>query len=379
MKYLSEYIETFGNLSFEEKEFNEIDALILSQLVYTDFEGIFENDSKIYLSDAAMRFYTLYSDEQIDSFISISHKAALLLKECAKTRRFGDIRLCHYINNVNEEIDKQFAGINFLLPGGRLVIAYRGTDITATGVKESAMLSYMFPVPAQIEALYYFQETAMLSTGKITICGHSKGGNLAVFAAVNCSNSLKKRIDGVFEFDAPGFPKWFFERYDFQQIKDRIHLITPQGSLIGRMLCHDSTPKIVHSDAGSGLKQHSVATWEIVNGEFVTVDEYDGFSTDLSNYINETIDMLEDEDLELFFSTIEYLFTQQGIDDFYDLKEFDIKKAIGIINTLTSLNEEQKEKFKKLMRKVSADLTRLFITSKAKSYFHKRNKNDDDQ
>lgn len=69
------------------------------------------------------------------------------------------------------------------------------------------MLSYMFPVPAQIEALYYFQETASLSEGDVRVCGHSKGGNLAVFAAVSCSNSLKKRIRGVYEYDAPGFPE----------------------------------------------------------------------------------------------------------------------------------------------------------------------------
>ena len=372
MKYLNEYIETFGNLNFEEKEFNEIDALILSQLIYIDFEGIVLKDSKVYISDAAKQYYALHSAEEIEELISVSQKAASLLRNCAKSRRFSEIALCNYINNVNVEIEKQFAAINYLLPGGLLVIAYRGTDITMTGVKESAMLSYMFPVPAQIEALYYFQETAMLTTGKITVCGHSKGGNLAVFAAVNCSNSLKKRIDGVFEFDAPGFPKWFFERYDFQQIKDKIHLITPQASLIGRMLYHDSVPEIVHSDASLGLKQHSVATWQIKNGEFVFDDKYDETSDAISGYINETIDMLEDEDLELFFSTLEYLFTQQGIDDFYDLKGFDIKKALGIINTLSNLNDAQKVKFKRLLRKVSADLTKLFITSKAKSYFHKR-------
>ena len=70
-------------------------------------------------------------------------------------------------------------------------MAFRGTDTSITGVKESAMLSYMFPVPAQIEALYYFQETASLTEGDVRVCGHSKGGNLAVFAAVSCSNSLK--------------------------------------------------------------------------------------------------------------------------------------------------------------------------------------------
>jgi hypothetical protein len=371
MTGIIDYLETFGNLNFEEKEFSKIDALIFSQLAYIDYNGILDENNKAYISDAAMKFYLNHSEDEIENMIGIAQKAAVLLKECAKSRRFSEVRICHYINNVNGEIDKQFSAVNFVLPGGHLVVAYRGTDITVTGVKESAMLSYMFPVPAQIEALYYFQETALPSTGKITICGHSKGGNLAVFAGVNCANKMKNRIESIYEFDAPGFPKWFFDRYDFQQIKDKIHLITPQSSLVGRMLCHDLKPEIIFSDASSGLKQHSVYSWEIKNGEFTEQDAYDSTSDAISSYINETIDYVGDDDLELFYNTLEYIVTEMGVKDYNDLKGFDLRRAAALINSLSTLNEEQKEKFNKLLRKVSADLAKLLITSKAKSYFKK--------
>ena len=373
MKYLIDYIQTFGNLDFNEKSFNEIDALIFSQLIYNGFEGIIENDEELLICDAAIRFYALHSSEEIAGFIGIAKNAAELLKECAKAKRFGSSKLYRYINNINKDIDKQFCAGSFLLSDGSLLVAFRGTDITVTGVKESAMLSYMFPVPAQIEALYYFQETAMLRDGGIRICGHSKGGNLAVFAGVNCSNSLKKRIDGIYEFDAPGFPKWFFERYDFQQINDNIHFITPQASLIGRMLCHDITPEIIHSDVNSGLKQHSASTWEIKEGEFVSEEEYDSFSNSISAYINETLDLVGDEDLEMFFNTLEYLVSEMGIKNFYDLKGFEIRRAITLINSLSTLNEKQKKKFIKLLTKVSADLAKEYITLKASKLFRKEN------
>ena len=183
MKYLIDYIQTFGNLDFTEKRFNEIDALIFSQLAYNGFEETVD-DEKTYLCDVAMRFYSLHSEEEIASFIGIAQNAAELLKECAKTKRFGYARVFGYINSISNDIDKQFCAVSFLLDDQSLLVAFRGTDITVTGVKESAMLSYMFPVPAQIEALYYFQETAMREAGSIRICGHSKGGNLAVFAGV---------------------------------------------------------------------------------------------------------------------------------------------------------------------------------------------------
>ena len=376
MKYLIDYIETFGSLDFNEKRFNDIDALIFSQLIYNSFEGVIDSDEELLVCDAAIRFYALHNAEEIAGFIGIAQNAAELLKECAKTKRFGNSKLYRYINNINNDIDKQFCAGSFLLSDGALLVAFRGTDITVTGVKESAMLSYMFPVPAQIEALYYFQETAMLRERSIRICGHSKGGNLAVFAGVNCSNSLKKRIDGIYEFDAPGFPKWFFERYDFQQIKGRIHLITPQSSLIGRMLCHDISPEIIHSDANPGLKQHSASTWEIRDGEFVIEEEYDNYSNSISEYINETLDLVGDEDLEMFFNTLEYLFTETGIKNFYDLKDFEIRRAITMINSLSTLNEMQKKKFIKLLTKVSADLAKEYISFKAGRLFQKR-KNDE--
>jgi hypothetical protein len=367
MQGLLEYISDYGNFSFDEKPFNAIDGLIFSQLVYTDFDGIIQNDNKVFLCDAAMKFFAKHTDEEIENLIGISVKSAKLLMSCAKTRRFGWVQLCYYVNNVNDEIDKQFAGINFLLDDDNVLIAFRGTDVTVTGVKESAMLSYMFPVPAQIEALYYFQETAMLSKGNIYVCGHSKGGNLAVFAAVNCSNSLKKRIVGVYEYDAPGFPKWFFERYDYKQIEDKIHLYTPQTSIIGRMLHHNVKP-IIFESINSGLKQHQVSSWVIDGDDFITFDKYDYTSDFAAEYFNKLIDYVGYDDLELFFDTLEYVLLKMGVDDFYDMKSIDIKKAIGLIDSVATLDDEHKERFKGILKKIISDFTKEFVSTKAKDY-----------
>ena len=255
MNNMLDYIEEYGDFSFKEKAFNEVDNLIFSQLAYTDFKDIADKQSVSLLKGAKL-FFAMYTQEEIENLIAISVKSADLLKKCSMTKRFSNVIMCDYINNVNDDIDKQFSAIHFLLDDGSDVVAFRGTDVTVTGVKESAMLSYMFPVPAQIEALYYFQETSMLHSGDIILCGHSKGGNLAVFAAVNCSNSLKKRITAVYEDDAPGFPKYFFDRYDYCQIKDKIHLITPQTSIIGRMLYHDAAPLIVKMQDLNSIRHH---------------------------------------------------------------------------------------------------------------------------
>lgn len=370
IKYIFEYIEKYGNKSFEEKEFNEIDNIIFSQLVYNDFGGIIEKE-KVFLCDAAMDFFEKHTDKELDELIGITQKSAALLAECAKTRRYGYVMLCDYVNSVDCAIDKQFAGINFVLNDKTLLVAFRGTDTTIAGIKESAMLSYMFPVPAQIEALHYFQETAMLKKCEnIILCGHSKGGNLALYAAVNCSNSLKKKISAVYEDDAPGFPKWFFERYDFKQIASKTYLYTPQGSIIGRMLNHSNAPIIVES-TNSGLKQHQVSSWVIEDDKFKLCEKYDASSDFFTEYINKMIDYVGEDDLEQFFNAIDYVLTNAGIDDYYDFKSFDIKNVYGAIDTLSDLTKEQKERFKAIIKKASADFAIEFFGTKARGYFEK--------
>lgn len=371
MKNIVNYIKEYGSFTFTQKPFNEVDNAVFSQLIYTDFAGISDGVLKPTLKEAAEEFYTVYSLENIENLINIIARSARLLKLCADTKRYGDTVICRYVNNINDAIDKQFAAANFMLNDGSLLVAFRGTDVTVTGVKESAMLSYMFPVPAQIEALYYFQETAMLCSGDIRICGHSKGGNLAVFAAVNCSNSLKKRIVAVYEDDAPGFPKWFFDRYDYRQIKDKIHLFTPQSSIIGRMLYHDEKPHIIKS-SNNGLKQHQVSSWIVDDDSFETVERYDHYSDFISEYINNLIDYIGDDDLELFFDTLENTAEKIGIDDFYDLKLMDIKRIISIIDSISELDNEKNLRFKAVLKKAVYDFSKEYFSQKAKSAWEER-------
>ncbi len=366
MQGMIEYIEKYGKYSFKEFPLNEIDALIFSQLVYIDYEGIVDKNT-VFLSDSAMKYFAKHSDEEIEKMIGISSKAVSLLMLCAKSHRFGYVGLSHYVNKINDAIDKQFAGINFVLDQDNLVIAFRGTDVTVTGIKESAMLSYMFPVPAQIEALHYFQETAMMSRGSLYSCGHSKGGNLAVFAGVSCSNSLKKRIFGIYEFDAPGFPEWFFDRYDYKQIENKIFYFAPEGSIVGRMLHHRKKPMIAES-INTGLKQHRVSSWIVDEASFKTVDEFNHLSDFASEYINSLIDYVGEDDLELFFDTIEYVLEKMEIDDFYDMKGFDIKRALKLVDSVGQLDEAKKEDFKSIIKKASSDFAKEFITSKYKNY-----------
>ena len=363
MQYLIDYIQKYGDAYLIEKPLNEIDLLIFSQLIYNDFKGIL-SDGEMLLKDAAVKFYEKFTNEQLEGLLDVANRAARLLSLCAGTKRFGSVKVKNFIDNINDAIDKQICAANFVLQDGTTVVTFRGTDASVAGFKESAMLAYMFPVPAQIEALHYFQETAMLSKGDVYACGHSKGGNLAVFAAVNCSNSLKRKIDGIYAYDAPGFPEWFFERYDYRQIRDKIQLYNPQSSLVGRALHMEREPHIVRSDAKIS-RQHSVATWVIEDDAFATVERYDEESDKLAAYLNDLVVQVGEEDLDAFYNALEETAEKLGVYNFYDLKNVDKNLMFIILDSVQSLNPEQKERFIALVKKVIADAAKDYVSGAA--------------
>lgn len=366
MSNLTDFIEEYAHKSFLELAFCEIDALILSQLSYIDYSAIagnFNNDCEITLKEAAKQYFDLYDEDELKEKISIVYKAGMLLKQCAQTNRYANIRLLRYVNNVNDRIDKQFSAITFYLDDSTALIAYRGTDTSITGIKESAMLSYMFPVPAQIEGLHYLQESATLAKRNIIVCGHSKGGNLATFAAVNCSNSLKKKIIGIYEFDAPGFPLEFINRYDYKLIENKIFSYIPESSIIGCMLYHNDARRIVKS-SNDNIKQHQVSSWEIEKNHFLFAEETDEQSKFIDKYLKQLSQAVGEENTEDVFLTIFNFIDDAGIKGYEDFKRFDISKLIRVIVSLKNFDDNKKDLIEDTIRQALKELSHLFYEEK---------------
>ncbi len=366
MGNIVQYVDEYGEYGFDEKSFNEIDALVFSQLAYIDYSAIvgkFDSDISISLKEASEQYFSLYDEKVLENKISIVVKAGNLLKRCADKRRYSDIQLLKYANNINDNIDKQFSAINFYLDNNTAVIAFRGTDTSITGIKESAMLSYMFPVPAQIEALYYMQECGLTAKRDIIICGHSKGGNLATFAGVNCSNLLKKRIIGIYEFDAPGFPEHMIESYNYKTIENKIYSFIPQTSIIGCMLYHSHSRKVVES-TNENLKQHQVHSWRIEEDKFIYRNETDEISKFIDRYIKELCEVIGEENIEDVFETVFDFIEGTGITRYEDFKTIDITRLIKAIISLKDFDDEKKELIEVTIKQAFKELSHLLYKEK---------------
>lgn len=361
MGNINTYIDEYGEKSFKDAPFNEVDALIFSQLSYVNYSALvggFDSEVEITLKDTAEGFFSLYDDKTIEEYPPIVNKAIMLLKQCSESSRYKNIKLLRFVNNVNDKIDKQFSAITFYINNNCAVIVYRGTDTSVTGVKESAMLSYMFPVPAQIQGLYYLQESGTLADRDIIVCGHSKGGNLATFSAVNCSNSLKKKIIGVYEFDAPGFNQEFINRHDYIMMQNRIFSYIPQSSIIGCLFYHNSKRQVVKS-VNENLKQHQASSWVTENNKFVFVSETDDLSKFIEKYIKKLIDTVGEDNIEELFETIFDFIESTGIKDFEDMKAFDIVRFIKALNSIKSIDDDKKQLIENTIKQALKEFTGL--------------------
>lgn len=375
MSSITEYVEIYKDKTFAEYPFNEIDALVFSQLSYVDYSAIvckFDSEVEITLREAAFQYFNLHSEDELNNQISIVNKAGQLLKQCTDTKRYKDVRLLKYANNIDDKIDKQFSAITFYVNIDLAVIAFKGTDTSITGIKESAMLSYMFPVPAQIHALYYLQESGMLADRNLIICGHSKGGNLATFAGVSCSNSLKKKIIGIYEFDAPGFPIEMIGRYDYIQMKDKIYSYIPQSSIIGCMLYHDSSRRIVKS-TNENIKQHQVSSWIINDNHFEFTDETDEKSKFVDKYLKQLTTQIGQDNIEDVFEAIFDFIEESGIKNYEDIKVFDALKLKKAIGSLKNITQHEKTVIDTTIRQAIKELSRMIYEEGRQSISKKLN------
>mgnify|MGYP000780721467 FL=1 len=249
MANIFDYIDWRGDLDLTQDPFNEVDSLILSTVSYIDFELI-ETDlktEKATIREAGEQFNRLHADEKIKAGRLVPDSIFRLLDVMSRTPRFRDMILSDYVNQIDEEEEKQFSAITINLGDGSYYIAYRGTDDTIVGWKEDFNMSFKAPVPSQLQALDYLEMIAKKKRGKFRIGGHSKGGNIAVYAAAFTGSEIQKRIMQVHNFDGPGFTKDIIDQMSQGEISERIRTIVPQSSVIGMLLEHEESYEVVAS------------------------------------------------------------------------------------------------------------------------------------
>lgn len=332
MADMFDYLEWRGDLTFTQDRPNQVDALIFSSLAYLSFGDSVSRtlSDPIPLRDAAEEFLSLPDKER-----RIRVKNDLkLLEAAAKSVRFGETKILFYRDQLIPEEETQFAAISFLLDDGSAFLAFRGTDYSLTGWKEDFNMSFCDEVPAQRLALAYTREFCEAYLLPLRLGGHSKGGNLAVYAAAKCDPLLQKRILTVYNNDGPGFRENMVKDFGYLAIVPRIHTYVPQSSVIGMLLEHEEPYTVIRSRS-VGLLQHDAYNWELMGKQFIPMEEL----TADSRFLDRTIKTwLADMTLEDRNQVVDAVFDLLGTGDVESAR--DIIQPRNIRNYLRTLNSD---------------------------------------
>lgn len=249
---------------------NSVDSLILSQFVYFHFPAEIKGISDwrgVKLSELfrAECFEGMFFD-MLD--IESSRR---LLTAMAASPRYRNAVVKGFHEHTDLKAEKQFAAICVQFNDETSYVSFRGTDSSIVGWKEDFNMAFRSPVPSQKAALDYLKIAAEHCKGDLYVGGHSKGGNLAVYASAYAESNIKNRIRRIFSHDGPGFLKSMLESDAFASVSDKLDKTVPQSSFVGMLLEEHEIYRVIKSSKSGGIMQHDPFTWEVEGNDFIPV------------------------------------------------------------------------------------------------------------
>ena len=343
MSHLIDYLEKVENLTFDQEPLNILDKVCINEIGYLTYEKwLTASDLKkpINLHDFAEG-----KELNPDYSFMVTKERVELAEAIVRSRRFASLSLSNYRSVLDKEVEKQFAAMIFSLPElDYHQLVFRGTDDSVIGWKEDFQLTYSREIPAHRSAMTFLEDHLPNLSGHITVSGHSKGGNLALYSAVQSSTSLREKIAELLLLDSPGLMKSLLEKPSYQELKARMTVIRPQDSVVGVMLYWDRPAQLVAAE-GIGFAQHNALTWEVdlVANDFVYEDQPTELSQRLKETFQEWIETLPNQQLklvcDLFFDTI----LDSGIESLDDISIKTLPKLGQLLQEFGNLTDQQKK------------------------------------
>ena len=331
MANILDYVKWRGDLTFTQDPPNGVDALIFSALSYISYGGAVENspETPVPLKVAAEDFFSRENEEarvRVKQDLDLLHLAATSV-------RFGSSEICMYRSEFIPEQETQFAAMTFLLDDGSMFLAFRGTDYSLVGWKEDFNMTFQQTIPAQRLAQQYVRDVALEYTLPMHLGGHSKGGNLAVFAAARSGPMIQKRILGVYSNDGPGFTQYMMGDPGYLAMVPKIKTFIPQSSVIGMLLEHEEPYTVIRSKT-VGLLQHDPYSWEVLGRGFIPVQEITGSSQFVDATIKTWFAEMSNQERNQLVDVMFSLLGTGGVDNALDI--FQPKNIRTYIKTISS-------------------------------------------
>ena len=365
MPNILDYLDWRGDLEFQRDPLNEVDNLVFSVLSYMDFAGAvptLEEAGSVSLADAAETLKQM--PEQITAPITSTFFSRLpvLLEKCAGSARYRDVRLSHYVNRVSFDEAEQFSALVFSTDDTTHFVAFSGTDDTLVGWKEDLEMSFRDVVPAQRSAVEYLDLVMSHLPGVFYLGGHSKGGNLAVFAGANISSEMQPSILLMYNNDGPGFQRAVIESPGYQRVANKILTFLPKSSVVGMLLNQSGHYHVVDSDE-TGFMQHNAFSWEVIGRTFVYQEGLSTASLKFNSALREWLDTVSLEEREDFVTVLFTILEATGARTLKDFTQDKLTNAKAMIATFKQLEPETQGLMKSLLETFFSEIQKVLRSS----------------
>lgn len=366
MNYFA-FIDKYGKVTYKDKKETEIDILLFSQLAYLPMDNIdFKNNQKYTLEEIATNI-----DRSVFLESLIAQRNALKLLDTIKDLpRFKEIKVTDYSYIIDE--NSQFGAVTFILPNKQIVIAFQGTDNTIAGWKEDAILSYKYPTTSQELAGSYVEKIISKYKRSVIICGHSKGGNLALVGAMRTTLLKKLAIKEIYSFDGPGLRENEFNSNQYKQIRKKLHNIIPDESMVG-VLFNQKNLDVIKSNA-KGIMQHATTSWQVEDDKLVRTNK-----SALSDNLDKAIyDWLSNYDLEQRKMIIDETFgllEKSNIKRVSDISDNYLRSLFEVLKATETLDNQTKVVIFNCLKLLSTTLSKTLINMELNNLKKKINNN----
>ncbi|MFS9029269.1 DUF2974 domain-containing protein [Streptococcus cristatus] len=348
MGIIFDYLDQVAYDSIYDTPFNELDMLMLTEITYLPFDQIVSDQMS---PDCTCRLFEAAENVPQDLSMLVTKNRLKLLEKAASSTRFKNIKFMGYVNDIDPDVQKQFAAMIFKIKPDSYVLTFRGTDDSIIGWKEDFHMTYMDQVPAQKTAVNYLRKAMDALPGQFILTGHSKGGNLASYAASQIEPEYQERIQSIYSYDAPGLNHSIITSQGYQTISDKIKRYIPQGSIVGMMLETPKQAQIVKSTAIGGLAQHDTFTWQISGQTFVLLDNLNPESLQVDKTLKNWVDSISDDELKDFFDLFFGLILDAGISSINDLTKLEnFNKILAVFENANALTDQEREMLSRLAK-----------------------------